>query len=84
METHGIAPLGLFLIAAVVFYLFAKPGSFAKSLLRKKLVLGVLPGFIDYYFMSALQRRNAKIYNKANYENLPSVLNWILGGLGFG
>eukprot|EP00210_Caulerpa_lentillifera_P006879 g6576.t1 len=54
MEQHGIAPLGLFLIAACVYYLFITPG--------------VIPGMIDFYFTAALQRTKTKVYNKADLK----------------
>lgn len=65
MEQHGVAPLGIFLIAVCVCYLFITPG--------------VIPGVIDFWLSAALQRSNAKVYDKTDLK-----LGKKLGGGGFG
>lgn len=64
MEEHGIAPLGVALIAACVYYLFARPGWIGSVYVIVGGIVGVLNGIIDFYFTAALQRQSAKIYSK--------------------
>lgn len=50
MEERGLNPQGLALLAAAAWYLFLTPG--------------VLPGAIDTYVKTPLQRRAARVYGK--------------------